>query len=294
MSEKVKIEDIKIIGRRRAIDDAKVVEIAQSIEKIGLINSITIKPNRELIAGLHRLKACQLLGRAEIDANIIDLDELDTKLVQIDENLTRAELHYIEKGELFKTRKEIYERKYPETKKGMAQARGMNKALGYNVSAESAPTFNEDTAKKLNISKRAVQELIYISENLDAEVKQMVMAANLKKCDALDLIRLSKGDSEIQKAAIGKVAARICKTIAQAIKAGKKPEPVPDKLPASPTLKQKILKPILFERLANQELEDAIEILKDYISLMQKELEKRKLVEEPHTKASAIHESKKA
>jgi hypothetical protein len=245
-----------------------------------------------LIAGLHRLKACELLGWEEIDANILDLNELDTKLTEIDENLMRVELHFIEKGELLRIRKEIYEQKYPETKKGKAQARGMNEVLGYNVSAESAVTFSEDTAKKLNISKRTVQELIQIAENLDPEVRQLVMAANLKKCDALDLIRLSNGDSEIQKAAIGKVAAKLCKTIAQAIKAVKKPEPVTEKLPASPpTLKKKILKPIRYERLANSELLDAIEILKDCISQMQKELEKRKFVEEPQTETGASHES---
>ncbi len=273
--EKVKIKDIKIARRLTAIDDAKVIEFAGSINELGLLQNITITPNNELIGGLHRLKACELLGWEEIDAKILDLDELDTTLAQVEENSMRVERHYLEKGELLRIRKKIYEQKYPETKKGKAQARGMNEVLGYNVSAEFASTFSEDTAQKLNMSQRLVQELIQIVENLDPEVKQMVKVANINKSDALKLIRLSKGDPEIQKAAIGKLAAKQSKTIEQAIKAVKKTEPVTKKLPTSPlTLKEKILKQIQYRNLGISELQVAIEILKDCI----KELEEKKIL----------------
>lgn len=37
---------------------------------------------------------------------------------------------------------------YPETRQGRVQASGMNRVLGYNVSADSANTFVEDISKK--------------------------------------------------------------------------------------------------------------------------------------------------
>ena len=40
---------------RRAVDDAKVRELAQSMSEIGLINPITVTRDRVLITGAHRL-----------------------------------------------------------------------------------------------------------------------------------------------------------------------------------------------------------------------------------------------
>jgi hypothetical protein len=46
-------------------------------------------------------------------------------------------------------RKEIYEALHPETRAGVAQAAGMNRAIGRgDVGAENAPTFTKATARK--------------------------------------------------------------------------------------------------------------------------------------------------
>jgi hypothetical protein len=54
-------------------------------------------------------------------------------------------------------RKELFERKHPETKAGKSQAIGMNKALGHNVVAKLAPTFTKATAAKTGISERSIE-----------------------------------------------------------------------------------------------------------------------------------------
>ena len=87
-----------------------------------------------MIAGLHRLDAAKLLGWTEIECTVSSLEGLQAELAELDENFIRSELSTVEYGELLLRRKEIYEALHPETKKGPAQAAGMNRAVGNNVS----------------------------------------------------------------------------------------------------------------------------------------------------------------
>jgi len=88
--------------------------------------------------------------------------------------LARYDLHYTDRGEHLRRRKEIYEKKYPETKAGNVRATGMNKKLGYDVEEIISPTFTADTASKLNITERTVRQEIQIAERLTPDVKMPV------------------------------------------------------------------------------------------------------------------------
>ncbi len=138
---------------------------------LGLLNPITVTPDYRLIAGLHRLEAVKLLGWDEVEVNVLDLDSLDAELAEIDENLIRNELHYIERGEQLKRRKEIYELKYPETRKGQYGHKGNE-----TIKAENdTMTFSEDTSQKANLSQRTIQREIQKAECLDPKVKEAII-----------------------------------------------------------------------------------------------------------------------
>ncbi len=90
------------------------------------------------------------------------MNTVQAELAEIDENIVRTRLNRQELCEQLLRRKEIYEMLHPETKVGAAQAAGMNRAIGNNVSAKLAPTsksFVEDTSEKTGMSKRAVSRL---------------------------------------------------------------------------------------------------------------------------------------
>ena len=70
--------------RQRTINHRKVQALAKSIERIGLLNPITVNKHNTLIAGAHRLEACKLLGWDEIECVVLDCDELRSKLIEID------------------------------------------------------------------------------------------------------------------------------------------------------------------------------------------------------------------
>ena len=57
MSEKMQlpIDSIKVKDGRRAVDESKVRELAQSMSEVGLINPITVTQDKTLITGAHRL-----------------------------------------------------------------------------------------------------------------------------------------------------------------------------------------------------------------------------------------------
>ncbi len=209
---KIKIDSIKINERMREVSEDKVTEIASSIKEIGLLNPITISDNNELIAGLHRLNAFKMLGYAEIEANVVHLSGLKQELAEIDENLIRADLHYIDRGDHLKRRKEIYELLHPETKQGTAQRIGQinNDPLSKLVRVENtstildspAPTFIKDTAAKAGLSESVIKQEIQMSRNFTPEMKQQVKKADLSKTEALKLARL---EPEKQQAVIERV-----------------------------------------------------------------------------------------
>jgi len=213
----VKIADIQTRSNRRAIDISKVKDLADSIKEIGLINPITLDIDRFLIAGAHRIEAFKLLGRAEIEATTTDLSGLHAELAEIDENLIRNELHFTIRGEQFSRRKEIYEELHPETKptsKGGAFRGNQFKEVSEIIS----PTFAEDTAEKIGVSRRTVEQEIQIAKKLTPEAKAAVIKNDMPKTDALTLARMKP---QQQKAIVDKLTtgqAATIKTAAQLIR----------------------------------------------------------------------------
>jgi ParB family chromosome partitioning protein len=129
----VPISEIKVNAGRREADPEGVQELVDSISKVGLLNPITIDREHTLIAGLYRLEAAKLLGWTEIECNVSSLEGLLAELAEVDENVVRKGLSAVEYSDLLLHRKEIYEALHPETRAGIAQAAGMNRAVGNNA-----------------------------------------------------------------------------------------------------------------------------------------------------------------
>ena len=191
----VQISEIKINPGRREAKTEDIRELADSISEVGLLNPITVDCGHILIAGLHRLEAAKLLGWTEIECTVSGLEGLQAELAEIDENFVRAELSPMDYGDLLLRRKEIYEALHPETKVGIAQAAGMNRAVGNNVTDKMSATlksFVDDTAEKLGVDPRTVRRDIQTAKNLTPEAKNIIRDADAKitKKDALNLSRL--------------------------------------------------------------------------------------------------------
>lgn len=203
---KFRIVDIKIVDRKRRAGD--ITALATSIKEIGLINPITIRPDGTLIAGLNRLEACKSLGWEEIEVSVSELDDLHAELAEIDENLVRNELHFLDRDDWMKRRKEIYEALYPETKKGASQALSMNKVLGHNVSEIISPTFAEDTSARTGQSKRNVELSIQRAKAFTPEQREVLKQADVNQTEATKLARYEPAQREaiVEKLATGEAS----------------------------------------------------------------------------------------
>lgn len=174
------------------------------------------------------------------------LEGLQAELAEIDENFVRNDLSTIEYGEMLLRRKEIYETLHPETKVGVAQAAGMNKAIGNNVREPGSLTsksFICDTAEKLGVTPRTIAKKIQVAKNLTPETKKVVKESEVGFKNALKLSRL---EPEQQQEAAALLAAKEIKTVDEytAAKAAEPaPEPVEPKNAASEPIQPEKPKP---------------------------------------------------
>lgn len=91
---------------RREIIGKELEELSQSIKEKGFIQPIVVRKigvdEYEIVAGGRRYSAAKLLNLKEIPVMIKDLDDKDTLVVAIVENLQRKNLNPIEEAEAFK------------------------------------------------------------------------------------------------------------------------------------------------------------------------------------------------
>jgi len=187
-------------NNRRKLDEVKIQELSESINKVGLLHPITVTTNHILIAGVDRL----------------ELDGLSAELAMLDENLIRAELHYIERGEQWARRKALYEELYPETKS--TQNGGAYRGNQYQVvTADSAPTtlpFTADTNSKTGVSQRVIHEELQIANKLTPSAKEVIINLDIPKRDALKLARM---ESNEQDAVVAKIVSGSASNVTEAL-----------------------------------------------------------------------------
>lgn len=190
---KADIGHISTMGRLRKADPKQVAALAESIKEVGLLNPITVSPEKvifngqkidgyQLVAGLHRLEACKSLGWADVPVAVLDLDEQRRIIAECDENLCGSVLTPTERATFNARRKEAYEALHPEVKSGAAQANGMNAKQGRGGQlGHDVPSFADDAAEKTGQSARAIRR--------DAERGEKVCK------EALDILKGTKADT---------------------------------------------------------------------------------------------------
>lgn len=192
---KYRIADVIVGDRKRELGD--ISQLAQSIQELGLINPITILPDGTLVAGRHRLAACESLEWKEIDVSIAQLDQLHAELAEIDENIVRSELHWTERDSQLARRKVIYESIYPETKKGgdrrsilpqLTQSKADNRP--------SIPSFIQDTSNKTNVGISVVKDSIQRASAFTNDQMEALKEAEVTQTEATRIARLPEPERE--------------------------------------------------------------------------------------------------
>jgi uncharacterized ParB-like nuclease family protein len=140
--------------RLRKLRPDKVDALAESINAQGQLQPIIVQRHGAdylLIAGRHRLQAARQLKHDTIRAEIAgELDADQALLIEIDENLMRAELSPAERALHVSRRKGLYEKAHPETKHGGDRKSGGSSSQNENLN------FVADTAAKTGKGRSTV------------------------------------------------------------------------------------------------------------------------------------------
>lgn len=176
---KVELGRVRVADRLRAYRKEHAAELARSMGDIGLIQPIVCAGEEgegplDLVAGRHRLGAAALLGWTHIDAAIVapgDQAESDRDtLREIDENLFRAALTELERGEHVALRADVWERLHGPSQTGAAGA-----AARWGATEGEAPpaAFVPATAATMDESERSVRRSLLIGQ-MPADVRDLI------------------------------------------------------------------------------------------------------------------------
>jgi ParB/RepB/Spo0J family partition protein len=106
--ENIKLSDLRFKSNRDYGGEGDIKILAEDIDKIGLINAITVKELQtekafEVIAGRRRVAAFKYLGRNEIPSCILEGDEVNhADEIAGSENINRLAMHPLDEATVFK------------------------------------------------------------------------------------------------------------------------------------------------------------------------------------------------
>lgn len=161
----IRIEDIEIGARHRALSEDAVTRLAASIEELGLLQPITVRVVEEmeldgvltagvpfLVAGRHRLAAAKRLGWTHIDCVEVDDDAIAAELVELAENLHRLDLT--------KEQRDEHIRRYAELLEDRAAKVVQSEPLSVPVTGRGNKGIARQIADETGLSKSTVQRAL--------------------------------------------------------------------------------------------------------------------------------------
>ncbi|MGP1346285.1 MAG: ParB/RepB/Spo0J family partition protein [Phycisphaerales bacterium] len=114
---------------RQRLDEQRLQELAESIRAHGVMQPITVRPRPdndlpyELVAGERRWRAAQRLGLETIPARIISIDDRTSAELALVENVQRADLDPIERGQALVRLRDEFQQTVVDLAKRIGQPR---------------------------------------------------------------------------------------------------------------------------------------------------------------------------
>lgn len=201
--------------RLRDLSEATVEALVNSIGDVGLLNPVTVYPRKlfrggnqidgyGLVAGLHRKTACERLGLVEIEANVLDLSDLQCQIAECDENLCAPQLSPSDRARFTKRRKEAYEALHPEAKLGANQ---------HTRPKNAAASFADDQAANTGVSAATVYRDAERGEKIDDRALAAVKGSDLDTGTYLDKLKKLPVTEQLKRVKEDKAKPKIRKIV---------------------------------------------------------------------------------
>jgi ParB family chromosome partitioning protein len=197
-SKALLVDSIQIGRRKRPVDEAAVANLMKSMKQFGLMNPITIRvlgASAILVAGQQRLEAARRLGWATIDAICVDCDDIDAEMIEIVENLDRAELAAQDRAAQLAELVRLYERRAAEFPDNASE-----KSRGRPQGGAAA------ASRALGLGEKEVQRAVKI-DRMSPEVKKAAAEFGLADNQSA-LEKIASAPPEMQIEAVKEEAGR--------------------------------------------------------------------------------------
>lgn len=167
----LKSDEIKtgnFANQRERITKRGVKELASSIEEVGLLEPLIVRPNNgvyDLVCGFRRYEACKHLGMKEIPVVVVDgMPEEQVAIYQLVENVQREDITPLEEANTFLA----------------LQKRDMSVT---------------EIAKRVGVSKAHVSQRLKLLD-ADPDVQKAVASGDIPVSSVRDIVRLSPNEQK--------------------------------------------------------------------------------------------------
>ncbi|MCM3518841.1 ParB/RepB/Spo0J family partition protein [Staphylococcus xylosus] len=172
---------------RQVFEPNKIKELAESIEEHGLLQPIVVRPIEEdmfeIIAGERRFRALQTLNKTHADVIIRYLDDEETAVVALIENIQRENLSVIEEAEAYKKLLDIGDTTQSELAKSVGKSQSFiaNKLRLLKLDPKVIGRLREG-----KITERHARAMLSLSEEDQVDLVETVISQklNVKQTEA--------------------------------------------------------------------------------------------------------------
>lgn len=133
------------IGARCRKDVGDLSDLMESIESIGLLHPVVVRPDGHLVAGFRRIKAFEQLGRDSVPAHVVGnlKDAASMLIAERDENTCRKDFLHSEKFALGETLIGLAEDEATERHREASSLGGAKSRKGADKGGETCPSVKQ-------------------------------------------------------------------------------------------------------------------------------------------------------
>ena len=179
---------------RTNFDEDALAELADSIEKHGLIQPIVVRPTSngvyQIVAGERRWRACRMAGLQEVPVVIKELDDQKYFEIALIENLQREDLNAVEEAQGYKTLIDVYRLTQEQVAESVGKSRSAVtnalRLLNLNADALEALKNGQITAGHARAILAAEDQ-----ELATAMLKAALAGASVRELEAMTKVKVN-------------------------------------------------------------------------------------------------------
>ncbi len=178
---------------RKDFSKAALSELAESIEKHGLIQPIVVRPTTSgtymIVAGERRWRACRMAGLKEVPVIIKETDDKSVMELALIENLQREDLNPVEEALGYKTLMEEYSLTQENLSKQVSKSRSAiaNALRLLNLDEDELEALRNGAITAgharalLSCDDKELRERLFVLAKEGASVRELERLANVSK-----------------------------------------------------------------------------------------------------------------